>query len=439
MTPFTMRTLASLTLIVMSLSACQVANPAAPKPEVEQPTLVAPSPDPAAAVAVTMCTPAVAVDAAVTVQPAPPPVLWSLQTNGAIWGTPSIEGQTVYIGSDDGNLYAVDAGTGAERWRFPTAGLVRSRPALSNGIVYFTSDDGFLYAVDSGSGKRVWRTDIGNLSEPEKRENPGNVPDPTIFDFLQSSPIALEGKVYVGSADGNVYAVVAETGRIVWSVKTGQKVRATPAAEDGTVYVGSWDGTVYALDASSGEMRWKTAIGGQIQSTAAVTGGLVYTGSRKASVVALDARTGQKRWECDYGRNMWVESSPQLVGDLVYIGSSGNQYILGLDSQIGEVLSAYKGEAFFWSTPAIADDALYIGGEAYTKTEQVGGLFSLEIPAGASLKNRVPLKLRWLLPVTDTLMPDGSWAGVASSPVISGDVIYFGGLDGKLYAVRTGS
>ncbi len=438
MTSFSRKILTATALILLSLSACQTSSPATPTADV-QPTISAPSPEPAAVVALTSCTPTVAVDAAATIQPAPPPVLWSFQTNGAIWGTPSIDDQTVYIGSDDGNLYAVDAHTGDERWHFATAGLVRSRPAFSNGFVYFTSDDGFLYAVDADSGQQVWRTDIGNFSEPEKRENPGNIPDPTIFDYLQSSPIVSGRRVYVGSADGQVYAVVAETGRITWSVKTGQKVRATPAVEDGTVYVGSWDGTVYALDALTGETRWKTAIGGQVQSTAAVTGGLVYTGSRKASVVALDAQTGQKRWECDYGRNMWVESSPQVMGDLVYIGSSGNQYVLGLDTRIGEVLSAYKGEAFFWSTPAIAADTLYIGGEAYTKTEQVGGLFSLEIPAGASLKNRVPLKLRWLLPVTDTLMPDGYWAGVASSPLISGDVIYFGGLDGQLYAVGIGS
>ncbi len=435
MTPFTKKMIAAGVLIVLSLSACQAATPAVPRPEVELPTFVAVSPGPTATIAASSCTPTVAVEPADTVQPALPPVLWSFQTKGAIWGTPSIEGQTVYIGSDDGNLYAVDAHTGEERWHFATAGLVRSRPSFSNGIVYLTSDDGFLYAIDSENGQQVWRTDIGNFSEPEKRQNPGNVPDPTIFDYLQSSPIVSEGRAYVGSADGNVYAVGADTGTIVWSVKTGQKVRATPAVEDGVVYVGSWDGTVYALDALSGETRWKTSIGGQVQSTAAVFGGLVYTGSRKASVVALDARTGQKRWECDYGRNMWVESSPQVVDDLVYVGSSGNHYVLGLDRRIGEVLSAYKGEAFFWSTPAIEGDTLYIGGEAYTKTDQVGGLFSLEMPAGASLKNRVPMKLRWLLPVTDTLMPDGYWAGVASSPLISGDVIYFGALDGKLYAL----
>jgi outer membrane protein assembly factor BamB len=120
------------------------------------------------------------------------------------------------------------------------------------------------------------------------------------------------------------------------------------------------------------------------------------------------------------------------VGGIIYIGSSGNQYVLGLDSQTGELLTAYMDQVFFWSTPAIKDSMLYIGATAFTQNPAVGGLFGLEIPSD---RNPLPIALKWHLPVAETLMPDGNWAGVASSPVLVDGIIYFGGLDGKLYAI----
>jgi eukaryotic-like serine/threonine-protein kinase len=381
----------------------------------------------------------------VTIVPSPPPaptetpyaapgfqLQWTYPTGGAIWGAPAISDGTVCFGSDDHNLYAIEAQTGLLEWKFGTQGLVRSRPAIVAGLVYFTSDDGYMYAVDAQSGNQAWRVDIGNFSESEQRENPGTNPDPTGFDYLQSSPIVVDGWVYVGSADGKVYALAADTGNIKWMFETGQKVRATPTADVGIVYIGSWDGTVYALDALTGQARWQTPLGGQIQTTALVANGRVYTASRKASVVALDTQTGEKKWEYDYGYNNWVESSPVLMGGIIYIGSSGNKYVLGLDSQTGELLTAYMDQVFFWSTPAIKDNMLYIGAAAFTQNPAVGGLFSLEIPSD---RNPLPIELKWHLPVSETLMPDGNWAGVASSPVAGDGIIYFGGLDGKLYAI----
>lgn len=373
--------------------------------------------------------------AAATAAPSAAPgfqVQWTYQTGGAIWGAPATSDGTICFGSDDHNLYAVEAQTGLLEWKFGTQGLVRSRPAIVAGLVYFTSDDGYMYAVDAQSGNQAWRMDIGNFAESEKRENPGTIPDPNGFDYLQSSPIVVDGWVYVGSADGKLYALAADTGNINWIFETGQKVRATPTVDGSILYIGSWDGTVYALDALTGQARWQTPIGGQIQTTTLVANGLVYTASRKASVVALDAQTGEKKWEYDYGHNNWVESSPILMGGIIYIGSSGNKYVLGLDSQTGELLTAYMDQVFFWSTPAIKDNLLYIGGAAFMQNPAVGGLFSLEIPSDG---NPLPIKLRGYLSVAETLMPDGNWAGVASSPVVVNGIIYFGGLDGKLYAI----
>jgi outer membrane protein assembly factor BamB len=369
-----------------------------------------------------------------TAVPAPEP-LWTFQTEGAIWGTPAVSDDTVYFGSDDGNLYAVETQSGSIKWKFTSQGIVRSRPAIAGELVYFASDDGYLYAVNAQSGTQAWHTDIGNSMPRDQREKLGTSTDPTGYDYLQSSPVVVDGQVYIGSLDGNVYALAADTGTINWTFKTGNKVRATPTVDNGSVYIGSWDRSTYALDALTGQLLWKTPpIGGQVQSTALVANGLVYTASRKASVVALDAQTGEKKWEYSYGNNMWVESSPQLKDGIIYIGSSGSRVVWGLDSRTGKAVTGFFSKAFHWSTPAIVDDTLYIGGTSFKGEVNKGGLFGLKL---VDRKISDPNHEYWFFPVPEQETAEGNWSGVASSPIVQNGVIYFGGLDGKLYAVST--
>ena len=369
----------------------------------------------------------------VPTQVSPPEPLWAFQTGGAIWGASVISDGTVFFGSDDGNLYAVNAQNGNLTWKILTKGIVRSRPAIFGELVYFASDDGYLYAVEAQSGTEAWRTDIGNFMPRDKREKLGTSTDPTGYDYLQSSPV-VEGQIYIGSLDGNLYALDADTGKINWTFKTGQKVRATPTLADGVVYIGSWDDTMYALEAMTGQMLWKTPVGGEVQTTALEANSLVYTASCKASVVALDAQTGSKMWEFDYGSNAWVESSPQLKDGIIYIGSSGSKDVWGLDSKTGKGFTFFFSRAFHWSTPAIVDDTLYIGGTSFKTEENKGGLFALKLVDG---KIPDPNHEYWYFPVQRTLEAEGNWSGVASSPIVQNGVVYFGGLDGKLYTIRT--
>ena len=52
----------------------------------------------------------------------------------------------VYVGSLDGNMYALNASTGAKLWSYATGSYVESSPAVANGVVYVGSDDGSVYA-----------------------------------------------------------------------------------------------------------------------------------------------------------------------------------------------------------------------------------------------------------------------------------------------------
>jgi eukaryotic-like serine/threonine-protein kinase len=64
-------------------------------------------------------------------------VRWSFHTNGEVVSSPAIVGGVVYVGSNDGNLYAIDESSGKLHWKFETGSAIPSSPAVAAGIVYF--------------------------------------------------------------------------------------------------------------------------------------------------------------------------------------------------------------------------------------------------------------------------------------------------------------
>jgi outer membrane protein assembly factor BamB len=125
----------------------------------------------------------------------------------------------VYVGNDNGRLYAVNASTGKEVWSFATGANVHgSGPAIANGVVYFGSIDHSVYALNASTGAKLWSF-----------ATPGGV---------ESSPAVANGVVYVGS-DGFIYALDATSGAKLWSFHTGAFVNSSPAVVDGKLYVGS--------------------------------------------------------------------------------------------------------------------------------------------------------------------------------------------------------
>ena len=386
---------------------------------------------------------------------------WTFSTNGAIYSSPAVGGSVVYIGSADGNLYAVDAGGGKLRWKFDAHGPVNSSPAVIEGAVYVVSLDGNLYAVDAATGKRRWSF----ASEGERRSTkPGNlgafpptevVPDP--WDFYLSSPAVAGGVVYFGSGDGHVYAVDAGTGVLKWKFKTGDVVHSSPAVSRGVVYVGSWDSYFYALDAETGALRWKFKTGDDarihlmtgIPGSAAVAKGSVYFGCRDANFYALDAVTGALKWTVP-NDGSWVIASPAVADGVVYYTTSDSYRFQSVDADSGKILYWLPTNIYGFSSPAIAGFHAYFGTfdgqlhdvdlkkRAYADAFATAG-FKANGPrflaADGKLKNDI-----WSGSTVDDAIVAiharlFSMGSILSSPAVKNGIIYFGSVDGKLYAL----
>ena len=104
---------------------------------------------------------------------------------------------------------------------------------------------------------------------------------------MTPSPTVVNGVVYVGSDDHNVYSLNATTGAQLWNYTTGSYVDSSPAVVNGTVYVGSDDNNVYALNAATGAKLWNYATGSAVFSSPAVSNLVVYVGSNDGNLYAI--------------------------------------------------------------------------------------------------------------------------------------------------------
>jgi outer membrane protein assembly factor BamB len=302
---------------------------------------------------------------------------------------------TIYVGSYDSALYAVNP-NGTLKWRYLTQASVRSSPAIgADGTVYFGSDDNHLYALNPDDGTVKW----SYLTS-------GNV---------QTAPaIAVDGTVYVGSYDNRLYALNPD-GTLKWSFLAGGKVTSSPAiAADGIIYFGSDDHCFYALN-PDGTQKWNLDLTGHVNYASAAIGsdGTIYCGSDlnrlTENFYALNP-DGTRRWSYTAGRN--VRSSPAVAADgTIYIGTDrSNVYALNPD---GSLKWSYQTDGdIIYSSPAIGSDGtVYVG-------SQDNFLYALN-PDGT-------LKLRY-----------ETGGDVRSAPTIGPDgTIYFTSNDRYLYALK---
>ena len=139
---------------------------------------------------------------------------WQYKTDTSA-SSPAVVNGIVYAGSieNDGNVYALNASTGAKLWSYATGGGVEGSPAVANGVVYVGSYNRNVYALDASTGDKLWSYATGNQ--------------------IRSTPAVADGGL-CGSNDNNLYALNAVTGVKLWSYTTGP-VLSAPAVANGVV------------------------------------------------------------------------------------------------------------------------------------------------------------------------------------------------------------
>ena len=371
-------------------------------------------------------------------------LLWVFDTeSSAILSSPAIANGRLYIGSTDGNLYALDAQDGSLLWAYPTFGAVNSSPAVAEGKVYFLSEDGSVYALDADDGSLAWSVPIGNGSwdwaSPAVHDgyvfvasstgtmfaldaDDGSTKWSTPIGGTPDSPITVtNGKVYSGthnfdSSSSTMVALDEETGGILWTYDyhlyhggvVGMVNSNGAAVVDGDndgdleVYFGvyNWGGVddqAVCLDEATGTEVWTANINGNSTSTPAVHDGLVFIGSDDFNVYALEAGTGAYVWSFPTGDQVWA--APAVADGKVLVGSLDHTFY-ALDEKTGALVWSYfTGASRLIGSPAVAYGNVYVGNEN-GKIYAFGSLLSVDIDIKpTSCPNPLNVRNQGVLPV----------------------------------------
>jgi outer membrane protein assembly factor BamB len=386
-------------------------------------------------------------------------VLWSYFV-GPMFGEPVLAGDSVLVGTLHGDVFCLKAAgpwtrqrRARTRWYFKCDGAVNTPPLVEGQTVFFGSNDGHVYALDRDSGELKWSWHPGRTESRAFR--------------LFSVPIVRDGRLYVGSADGYVYCLDAESGQLAWEFEIGEWVRSAPAFSGDTLVVAALDGTLYGLTDkgtqagqlwsrkvsthyilsdlvesegaiyvatadlylycvdSEGQVRWKHSLiesveldgvriltdqiagGGYFTGKPTAVGDHAYVGSPSGFVHAIHETTGKEVWRFECGAA--VSAAPTFYNGRIYFGQQGGEdWYYCLDAKTGELVWK-QSIGWDWGSANAAHNRIFVPG--------IDGFANcLDADTGAIL---------WRYRTSRS---------TCSEPIIDGDTVYFGGWDHYFYA-----
>jgi serine/threonine protein kinase/outer membrane protein assembly factor BamB len=315
---------------------------------------------------------------------------WTLKTGDEIRGGAGFSGGTIYIGSYDGNLYALDQSDGNVRWRFRTQAGVMTKPVTQAEMVIFGSEDKTVYSVSRSSGRAIWtfRTDAA----------------------VRSSPLVDEKACIIGSDDGFLYRIDRSRGVVTWRYKTWGPVRSSPYGAGDHVLFGSDDGYLYNVHRDTGNLVWRYQIGAPVMSSPTVADGVVVVGASDGAIRGFNLADGKILWTQETRKT--VLASPIIGDGIAYVGSAdGHMYAV----EIGTGKLAWKHLVCrqITCTAVLDGQALMVGGNDAV-------FYCLDRASGAT---------QWTF---------GTGGAIVARPLVTDDHIVFGSLDGSIYALNRG-
>ncbi|MEO6208303.1 MAG: PQQ-binding-like beta-propeller repeat protein, partial [Candidatus Limnocylindrales bacterium] len=303
------------------------------------------------------------------VQPGPgpagqPQLIWSAKAGGAISTSPILGDGTLFFGSDDGFLHALDARTGADRWPPVNLGASTGAAVFGNGVVAVADQNGVLHGITAETGVERWHT------------------EPVV---VTTAPALAGGIVYITGTDHRAHGFDLETGAEVWSwTTTGDLGNALAIAAD-TAFIATrggvihavalagskelWSyqmlipgpmgfpvvagdvvlvnsrqeagepaGELYALDRTSGKLLWRFRGPSGLQITpGSVRDGILYAGTQAYGIYALRVADGSRVWQAPGPRVFFPGT---LVGDTLYLTSDTPPQIAAFRASDGSPLWA---------------------------------------------------------------------------------------------------
>lgn len=248
-------------------------------------------------------------------------LVWEQAAGDSIYSSPALVDGILYFGSRDDYLYAVNAEDGSIEWRFQTGGGIDCPPIIVDGVIYFGSDDRRLTALDLQTRQMLWQfeaagaikapplvhRDVIILGSQGRRVYALNLDGRPMWSqnidsrSFFASPVAVRNTVLYATGR-QLFARDLMSGRMVWArpFLAGDAIVGTPSVLDRNVFVGTRDGNVYAIDITRGQALWKWPREGAaepITSSPVVVDNMIVFRSGKRDIVAICLDGSDTLWK----------------------------------------------------------------------------------------------------------------------------------------------
>jgi outer membrane protein assembly factor BamB len=389
-----------------------------------------------------------------------PPRAWSFDGSGRVWGyepgmtvwsspaLASVEGRAlVAVGNYDHTLYALDAATGESLWKFTTGGPIYAAPVFfrqaDRVLLLAASTDRLVYAVDAATGRQVW---VHSVEDYRPTLGGARLAAPCVGGTGDSDNAAFVSywvwdRSLVNSLQkSGVLALALDDGKPLWRQELGDNELSAPifvrTAGRGHLFLGSANGNVYAMDAATGAVQWKKTELDAVRSPPAffisASGPLVVTGSKYGTVRGLDAATGAERWSYRTGDR--ITGSPAILversGARAFIGSY-DRILHAVHADDGAPIWRFAARGGLYSSPALVAS----GGQSMVL--ELGWdhmLHAVALNSGESLFYAINRRPRWNVAGMD----DSNWSSPAAGRIGSRWMAFVGSYDGTLRALPLG-
>ncbi len=315
-------------------------------------------------------------------------LLWIFEAEDGIESTAAIAAGTVYVGTLDGYLYAINLENGELKWKYQASGEIKSSPTVFSNVVYFGDGMGVFHAVDAETGESRWTFE-------------------TEAEIISSANVA-QNRLLFGSYDQFLYCLSAEDGALVWKFETEGYVHGTPAIVNNAVVISGCDSYLRLINIADGVEQQKIALGDYVAASPAILNNRAYAGTFGNQVLCAGLEGSEILWRYEHPeRHFPFYASAAVTPDIVVIGGR-DKMVHALKSETGELLWTYPAKSRVDSSPVIVGERVFFG--------TVGGeLVALNLNSGEKV---------WEFVVGAAI--------IASPSVVDGKLV-IGADDGRIY------
>ena len=279
----------------------------------------------------------------------------------AIGGGIAVDNGRLYVSSGFGLMVALDAKTGSEIWSTETRTPLHSAPAVAGGRAFAVSDDNEIFAFDAATGQVLW-TYQGIIETARMLTSPA----PAVVDDVVLAPFASGELVALRAQNGGVLwqDALSSSGRVT-PLSSLNDIAAGPVVADGYVFASAQSGVLSAFDFRTGQRVWTQPAGAL--GFPWIAGEFLYLVTTDGNVVCLSRTDGSVVWMTQLevyenvkkkkGKIAWT--GPVLAGDRLFVTGSSGQAIT-LNPYNGTIQNTISiGDPVF-VPPLIANETIYV-------------------------------------------------------------------------------